>query len=117
MPYISTSYEHLEGKAVGSGECVAYVQRVAGAPPTGSWTRGEHVKGAHIKAGTVIATFSKDGKYENISGKSHAAIYIYQDQSGIHVYDQWRGHEVSRRVLRFGASGASNDGDQFYVVD
>ena len=63
-----------------------------------------------------------DGTYTNESG-NHAAIYLYQDDRGIWVYDQWQGQPVHKRLIRFeGGSGAkwgskSNDGTRFAVIE
>ena len=76
----------------------------------------------HIARGTAIATFEADGNYTSETG-NHAAIYLYQDQRGIWVYDQWRGQPVHKRLIRFeGGSGAkwgskSNDGRRFAVIE
>jgi len=70
----------------------------------------------NIVAGTVIATFDANGHY-----KGHAAIYVSQDATGILVYDQYvtppSPKPVGPRVLRWGAKGNSNNGDNFHVVD
>ncbi|MFA5121805.1 BPSL0067 family protein [Zavarzinia sp.] len=99
------------------GQCVSFVTTVCSTIPvgTGAWKQGALVKGnAEIKAGTAIATF-KDGVY-----RGHAAIYDSQDVTGITVYDQWvtaPANAIHKRVLRFGAHGNSNNGDNFYVVE
>ncbi len=59
----------------------------------------------------AIATFNASGEYHG-----HAAIYLGQDTQGIQVVDQWKGHPASKRTIRFGGSGTSNDGNQFYVI-
>jgi hypothetical protein len=71
-------------------------------------------KGAHLPEATV--------RYTSESG-NHAAIYLYQDDRGIWVYDQWRGQPVHKRLIRFeGGSGSkwggkSNDGRRFAVIE
>ena len=120
MPYIAANPELFEGKKVGTGECVAYVQAAAMAPSTSQWAAGVKVKDAAqglISRGTVIATMV-DGRYPNRSTGNHAAIYLSHDDNGIRVLDQWRGHSVSERVIRYkgGLGSPSNDGDAFYVV-
>jgi len=93
------------------------------------------VKGAAgIAPGTGIATFPSmrtafrlyrllvinaavlctktDGRYQG-----HAAIYMGQNAAGIQVWDQWVGHPVSQRTIRWGGSGLSNNGNSFYVID
>ena len=43
-----------------------------------------------LRPGTAIATFDPDGRYGNhTDGRSHAAIYLGQDATGIRVIDQW----------------------------
>lgn len=100
------------------GQCVSYVKIVCpNLPVTASWKKGAAVKdNTSIVAGTVIATFNAAGKYEG-----HAAIYVSQNKDGISVYDQYATpptpKAVGPRVLRWGAKGNSNNGDNFFVVD
>lgn len=100
------------------GQCVSYVKRVCPTlPSTSQWKKGQAVKNnTTIAPGTVIATFNQNGKYEG-----HAAIYVGQSAAGISVYDQWMTpptpKAVGQRLLRWGAPGNSNNGDNFYVVD
>lgn len=100
------------------GQCVSYVKMVCPSLlATSSWKKGEHVKNIKkIFPGTVIATFNSSGKYEG-----HAAIYVSQNSSGVNVYDQWvtppNPKAVGLRLLRWGAHGNSNNGDNFYVVE
>jgi hypothetical protein len=121
MPYIAQHPETYQGTAVGTGQCVAFVEKASGAPLTATWNRGVKVKGATIAKGTAIATFDATGKYGNhTDGTSHAAIYIGQDAVGVQVWDQWLGQPVHERTIRFqgGAPGVHpvNDGDAFYVI-
>lgn len=70
--------------------------------------------------GTVIATFSAAGRYENrTDGASHAAIFIAEQSDGLRVWDQWQGHPVAQRTIRWhgGQGKASNDADAFYVIE
>lgn len=100
------------------GQCVSFVTTVCPTLPvrTTEWKKGVQVKGDKtIKAGTAIATFGKNGKYYG-----HAAIYENQTDMGINVVDQWvtpPAKAIHRRMLRFGASGLANNGDNFYVID
>jgi hypothetical protein len=107
---------------VGAGYCVDFVKAAAGVPLTAAWQEGAEVRGnPHIARGTAIATFESDGSYTSESG-NHAAIYLYQDDRGIWVYDQWQGQPVAKRLIRFkGGSGSarggkSNDGKRFAVI-
>ena len=90
MPYVALDAEKLDGIAsVGSGECVALVQREAGAPLTRNWSKGALVKGnTALAVGTAIATFDASGRYASDGQGKHAAIYLGQDASGIRVVDQ-----------------------------
>ena len=122
-PYIAASPEAFESSVIGAGYCVDFVKAAAGLPPTTAWREGAEVRGnPHIAPGTAIATFESDGSYTSESG-NHAAIYLYQDDSGIWVYDQWRGQPVHKRLIPFeGGSGAkwgskSNDGRRFAVIE
>lgn len=100
------------------GQCVSYVKKVCPTlPATSSWKKGALVKNnTSIAAGTVIATFNAVGKYQG-----HAAIYVSQSVAGITVYDQWitppNPKAIGSRLLRWGAQGNSNNGDNFYVVE
>ena len=107
------------GKYYGeSHECVALVKYWCNAPETAKWGRGELVKGSDILKGTAIATFNSSGKYANIVGQSHAAIYLSQDSSGIQVIDQWDGQVAHNRTIRFDNSATPvNNGNKFYVID
>jgi hypothetical protein len=122
-PYIAARPEAFEGRVIGAGYCVDFVKAAAGVPRTVAWQEGAEVRGnPHIARGTVIATFDSDGSYTSESG-NHAAIYLYQDDHGIWVYDQWRGQPVHKRLIRFeGGSGGkwgskSNDGRRFAVIE
>jgi hypothetical protein len=122
-PYIALHPEAFEGRVIGGGYCVDFVTAAAGVPRTAAWQEGAEVRGnPHISPGTAIATFETDGSYTSESG-NHAAIYLYQDEHGIWVYDQWQGQPVHKRLIRFeGGSGAkwgskSNDGRRFAVIE
>jgi hypothetical protein len=119
MAYICKNPASYKGEVVGTGQCVAFVQRAAKAPLTSNWKEGVKVKGSTtMEKGTAIATF-KNGVYPNNSTGNHAAIYISQNDTGILVYDQWFGHPVDQRLIKFrGGSGSpSNDGDAFSVIE
>jgi hypothetical protein len=122
-PYVAARPAAFEGHVVGAGHCVDFVKASTGAPQTAAWREGVEVYGnPHIPPGTAIATFESDGSYTSESG-NHAAIYLYQDDRGIWVYDQWQGQPVQKRLIRFeGGSGAkwgskSNDGTRFAVIE
>ncbi len=73
-----------------------------------------------IPPGTVIATFTKDGKY-----RGHAAIFEKLDKAGLHVVNQWINPpplSIGRYVFRFKFGGGLhptdvNDADNYYVVE
>jgi hypothetical protein len=122
--------EKFIGQSIGSGQCVAFVQWVTGAPLTHFWKQGQLVKGAtELPVGSAIATFSPpDAKHEtayyanDMHGLSHAAIYLGQDASGLQVMDQWSHapgppQPVHRRTIFFGHKLPVNDGNLFYVVE
>ena len=120
MGFVAQNPGHFAGQAVGSGQCVAFVERAAGAPLTAQWRRGAQVKDSHPPAGTAIATFDPDGIYGNhIDGRSHAAIFLEQNPGGLLVWDQWSGHPVSQRIIRFNNAGAQpvNQGEHYYVIE
>src|SRR5712671_1879143 len=102
MAYRCASPNDYNGKPWGTGQCVDLIKIAAKAPQTSSWCKGPAVKGnVALASGTAIATF-QDGKYQNrTNGDSHAAIYVRQDSIGIYVWDQWKGHPVNTRCIRF----------------
>ena len=122
-PYIAASPEAFEGRVIGGGYCVDFVKAAAGLPRTAVWQEGASIRGTpNIARGTAIATFESNGSYTSESG-NHAAIYLYQDDHGVWVYDQWRGQPVHKRLIRFeGGSGGkwgskSNNGRLFAVIE
>lgn len=122
MAWIAPTPDRYAGKVVGNGHCVAYVQLAAEAPRTAAWRAGARVRDAadaDLPAGLVIATFDPNGRYGNhTDGRSHAAILISRASDGLLVWDQWIGHPVAQRVIRYrgGASDAVNDGDQYHIA-
>jgi hypothetical protein len=102
MTYIHTKVDDLEDtEMVGSLQCVALVQKYAGAPATLAWRKGEEVVGnTSIKKGTAIATFT-NGKYPNRSSGNHAAFYVGEGLGGIYVMDQWKTKPTGRVSSRF----------------
>jgi hypothetical protein len=132
MAYVVAAPKKYIGKSIGSGQCVAFARAAAAMGSTSTWQRGALVRGSVLSPGTVIATFTADGKYENdTNGRSHAAIYLGQDATGIRVLDQWvekkvfpdgrvqrRAQPVHERLIRFQDSAkAVNDGRNYYVVE
>jgi hypothetical protein len=117
-PYTSNPPVAEQGNPSYSGQCVSYCTRVCSTLPvaTRAWKQGKLVKGdSTVLPGTAIATFNADGRYVG-----HAAIFENQTADGLNVVDQWcsgRGKAIGGRMLRFGASGRSNNGDGFYVID
>jgi hypothetical protein len=118
MSWVAQAPATYVGQKVGTGQCVAYVERAAGTPPTGQWKRGLLVKGNPVPQGTAIATFDDDGTYGNhTDGRSHAAIFHEEVAEGLNVWDQWSTHPVTPRLIRFNGAEPCNDGNQFYVIE
>jgi hypothetical protein len=120
MSWVAQAPSSFAGQAVGTGQCVAYVQVASGAPLTSRWKRGKLVRENSVPQRTAIATFDPDGSYGNhTDGRSHAAILHEELPEGLLVWDQWLAHPVAPRVIHFrgGAGDAVNDGDQFYVIE
>lgn len=124
MPFIARDPERYAGRVIDTGHCVRFLQVAAGVPHTSQWRSGALVRGADppVPQGTCIATFHTDGSYENdVAGKSHAAILIASQTDGLLVWDQWVGHPVAQRVIRWrgrtDANNAVNDGDRFHVIE
>jgi hypothetical protein len=120
--HLASNPEAYLGQVVDNGHCVKFVQAVAMVPRTVEWRAGALVRGnKSIPPGTAIATFGSNGKYTSETG-NHAAIYISQDETGIRVYDQWRGQPVHERLIRFGNShdtgkgSKSNNGNLYSVI-
>jgi hypothetical protein len=121
MAYVAAHPGDYEGRKVGTGQCVAFVQAAAHAPNTGAWTAGPRVLDTTpgtIAKGTIIATMV-DGHYPNHAHGNHAAVYISHDAEGIQVWDQWTGQPVHRRTIRDRGNhgSASDDASRFYVVE
>lgn len=117
-PYAEAPPSTKTGNPDYCGQCVSFVTTVCPTIPVGTanWKKGAQVKGANeILPGTAIATFNSDGGYSG-----HAAIYESQTAVGINVVDQWvtpPAQAIHKRILRFGAHGNSNNGDNFYVIE
>jgi catechol 2,3-dioxygenase-like lactoylglutathione lyase family enzyme len=121
MSFIAPDPHHHAGTVVDNGHCMRHVQVVAAVPHSSTLRRGAKVRGAGIPRGTVIGTFHPEtGRYENdTSGRSHIAVYLSQDESGIRVIDQWIGKPVGERTIRFkdGQGQWVDDGDRYHVVE
>lgn len=117
-PYDKEPPSDKQGSSDFCGQCVSYVTTVCPTIPVATkyWKKGAKAKeNKDILAGTAIATFDKNGKYSG-----HAAIYERQDTVGINVVDQWvtsPAKAIHKRILRFGAHGNSNNGDNFFVIE
>jgi hypothetical protein len=120
MAWVAPNPARYAGQVVDTGHCVRLTQIAAGAPHTSRWARGSKVRGNPVAPGTAIATFSVNGRYENrTDGSSHAAIFVAEESGGLRVWDQWTGHPVAQRTIRWhgGQGKKSNDGDQFFVIE
>lgn len=126
-----------KGKAAGSGHCVALVQSLLPAiGNTSMWKPGTELTrkagvNPTIPSGTAIATFVNQ-KYENTTGgRSHAAIFLRFSNSGIVVFDQWKGQVAAERTIEYRGGDDckpsnpndnrfcrwSNDADRFYIIE
>lgn len=120
MPFVAGDLTPYYGTVVDNGECVRFVQTVTGAPHTSLWRRGVKVRSGGVATLTAIATFGDDGRYTNANdGNAHAAILLAEHSDGLLCADQWVGHPVAQRVIRFrdGAGDDSNDGDAFWTIE
>jgi hypothetical protein len=118
---LNQKFNVLVGRHVGeSTECVALVKALwPNLGSTSGWQRGLKVKGATLTPGTPIATFAQDGKYQNKSGLSHAAIFCRFVPGGIEVFDQCNAKTVTKRVIKYKNGAESkpvNDADKYYVI-
>jgi hypothetical protein len=67
----------------------------------------------------AIATFGDNGKYPTGGQGRHAAVFLVNNETGIHVLDQWNAQgRVLPRTIQFNrAARRSDDGDTFYVIE
>ena len=120
MPHVAPPSTRYLGRVVGNGHCVAYVREMAGLGHTSTWTAGGPVRDTGCKSGTAIATFDPNGLYGNhTDGRSHAAILVEETPDGLKVTDQWVGHPVQGRLIRFkgGKGKPCDDGDAYRVIE
>ena len=122
MPYIARADYAKQKEIVGNGECVTLVTHLTGARASSLWREGDKVpdlleKGG-IAKGTLIATFV-NGHYQNLRQGNHAALFSRQVPGGIEIFDQWRNHKPSARVIHFGrsAAGARSRPECYSVVE
>lgn len=119
MSYVAPDPGAFLGQSVPDGQCVAFVRKAAGCPPTNRWAPGVKARGSKLAKGTAIAVF-QDGRYNNHEdGRSHAAILLRQTAEALVVVDQWIGQVVHEREIRFkaGAGKPVNDGDAYSVIE
>ena len=128
---VAENWQKYKGrkKYVRNGHCVMLV--LDAVPTLGNtvhWARGAHVYGnTSLEPGTPIATFEDSGVYGNRRrGRSHAALYLDQDEEGIYVIDQWRptrksrGQRPKQRFIPWsGGRGTApaNLGVSYYVIN
>jgi hypothetical protein len=123
MPFLGKNLERYAGRTVDNGQCVRFLQVAADVPHTSHWRRGVWCKAAiDLDPGTAIATFGGDPpRYENhTGGRSHAAFLVSAQSDGLLVWDQWVGHPVAQRVIRYRngpPTNAINDGEYFYTIE
>ena len=137
MSHVYSNVRALGGKPkVDGGECVRLVQHYTNVGPTTTWRPGERVLDAKdIEPGTVIANFTRAGRWSGRPKGNHAAFFVEfgpRGQDGkpayIVVMDQWTGARKktisARSVLRRGTKlhsegnvyDDSDNAEHFYVV-
>jgi hypothetical protein len=137
MPHVYSDVRKLQDKPkVDGGECVRLVQHYTNVGHTSTWRPGERVLDAKvIVPGTVIANFTKAGRWPGKRKGNHAALFIEFGPRGpdgrptsIIVMDQWtdaRKKAISARsILRRGAKlhdegniyDDSDNAEHFYIV-
>ena len=92
--FIDPNFAKIEG-SVGNGFCVPLVQSSTKVGNTGIWRAGTAMTTKpEIPAGTVIATFNSEGRYESKARGNHVAFFVeYKTQDGVDgivIYDQYR---------------------------
>jgi hypothetical protein len=114
MSYCYSEVDELEDQpVVGTHQCVALVQKYAGAPVTSAWRQGEAVLGNQaLKKGTAIATFV-NGRYPSRSHGNHAALFVKAAGNGIWIMDQWKSESKTTISLRFLAPRGKNRQGQY----
>jgi len=116
------------GQSVGeSGECVALVKyALPELGPTKNWKPGDALRGPGdppLAPGTPIAIFGPDGRFENRSGQSHAAVVIGEGEEngmpGIFVWEQYTGQKAHREFYSYADSGQKpyKVASRYHVVD
>lgn len=105
------------GTQVGeSGQCVALVKELSGAPQTSLWLRGARVVDSldSLPVGTAIATFNSSRRYDS----GHTAIYLGRSGSTIFVADQnWGAQCVRKHEIRYTRTGTVSDAGRYYVIE
>ncbi|UGQ45442.1 BPSL0067 family protein [Massilia endophytica] len=137
MPYVYSDVRKLQDKPkVDGGECVRLVQHYTNVGHTTTWRQGERVLDATIIApGTVIANFTREGRWPGKTKGNHAAFFVEFGPRGpdgkptsIVMMDQWTGdrkkaisvRSVPRRGQKMHSEGNiyddSDNAEHFYVV-
>ena len=135
MPHIYNDVHKLVNQPlVGTGDCVALVQKLTDVGWTGGWRPWVRVLDAgYIRVGTVIATFDKHGRYPNKPTGNHAAFFVamgpLDSKTGRPQYfvavDQWKGQPVIKQHKIYplgqfshiaGGFSDSQNADTFWVV-
>lgn len=137
MPHVYSDVKKLQGEPkVDGGECVRLVQHYTNVGHTSTWRQGERVMDVTFLAlGTVIANFTREGRWPGKKKGNHAALFIEFGPRGrdgkpttIVVMDQWTDATKrtisARSILRRGAKthdegniyDDSDNAEHFYVV-
>lgn len=137
MPHVYRSVSELQGKPKkDNGECVRLVQALTKVGHTSTWRAGMRVLDAtFIEAGTVVATFNRQGRWPGKSTGNHAAFFVRFGPRAVNgkpmyivVMDQWtspRKATISMRTIHSrgpklhdegNAFDDSDNADHFYIV-
>jgi hypothetical protein len=137
MPHVYSDVRKLQGKAkVDGGECVRLVQHYTNVGNTTLWRQGERVLDLNfLVPGTVIANFTKQGRWPGKPKGNHAALFVEFGPRGpdgkpttIVMMDQWTdskkaaisARSVPSRGQKLHSEGNiyddSDNAEHFYVV-
>jgi len=137
MPHVYRDVRKLQDKSkVDGGECVRLVQHYTNVGHTSTWRQGDRVLDLKfLEPGTVIANFTRQGRWPGKPKGNHAAFFVEFGPRGpdgkptsIVMMDQWtdarkktiNARTVPRRGVKLHSEGNlfddSDNAEHFYVV-